>query len=217
MKAQLVKDVDANALLDVNGKVWSSVGAETITLEGTPIGIQPTEIVRTTWAEKKIGAVGSVKAQAAHNGEALAFRLEWPLVKSSTTHGDNTQWPDGAAVAFPVTAGAALVTMGAPENPVNAWFWRADNNGVGRHVVAEGISSSETLDLEQVRANGEYRDGKWVVCIVRALQVESERAVVQLTPGTHTGFGVAIWDGSNSERAGIKAFSGAVWLDLELE
>jgi hypothetical protein len=41
--------------------------------------------------------------------------------------------------------------------------------------------------------------------------------VVQLTPGTHTGFGVAIWDGSNSERAGIKAFSGAVWLDLELE
>ncbi len=217
MKAQLVQGVDANTLLDVNAKLWSSVKAETVILEGTPIGIQPTEIIRTTWADKKIGSVGSVQVQAAHNGEALAFRLEWALAAPHVSHGDNTAWPDGAGIAFPVTPGAALVTMGAPENPVNAWFWRADNNGVGRHVVAEGISSTETLDLEQVRANGEYRDGKWVVSIVRALQVESERAVVQLTPGTHTGFGVAIWDGGNSERGGVKAFSGAVWLDLELE
>ncbi len=217
MKAQLVKDVDAKTLLDVNAAVWGSVKGETIKLEGTPVGLQPTEIIRTTWADKKVGTVGSVEVQAAHNGEALAFRLEWPLANPTTSHGDNTQWPDGAAVAFPVTPGAALVTMGAPDNPVNAWFWRADNNGVGRHVVAEGISSSETLDLEQVRANGEYRDGKWVLTIVRALQVESEKPVAQLTAGTKTGFGVAIWDGSNKERGGIKAFSGAVWLELELE
>ena len=34
-------------------------------------------------------------------------------------------------------------------------------------------------------------------------------------PGQETGFGVAIWEGSNSERAGIKSFSGN-WMPLQL-
>lgn len=217
MKAQLVKDVDAKTLLDVDAKLWSSVKADTLKLEGTPVGMQPTEIIRSSWKDKKIGTVGSVQVQAVHNGEALAFRLEWPLAVPTLSHGDNTAWPDGAAVAFPITPNAPLVTMGAPENGVNAWFWRADNNGVGRQVVAEGIGTSETLDLEQVRAHGEYRDEKWIVTIVRALQIESAKPVAQLTAGTTVGFGVAIWDGANMERAGIKAYSGPTWLDLELE
>jgi DMSO reductase family type II enzyme heme b subunit len=217
MKAQLVKDVDAKALLDMDAKLWSSVKADTLKLEGTPLGMQPTEIIRSSWKDKKIGSVGSVQIQAVHNGEALAFRLEWPLAVPTLSHGDNTSWPDGAAVAFPITPNAPLVTMGAPDNGINAWFWRADNNGVGRQVVAEGIGTSDTLDLEQVRAHGEYRDGKWIVTIVRALQIESVKPVAQLAAGTTVGFGVAIWDGSHEERGGIKAFTGAVWLDLELE
>jgi hypothetical protein len=38
----------------------------------------------------------------------------------------------------------------------------------------------------------------------------------QLEPGQETGFGVAIWEGSNRERAGIKAFSGD-WKPLIIE
>ena len=50
----------------------------------------------------------------------------------------------------------------------------------------------------------------------RSLAVASEAGAAQLSPGTRTGFGVAIWEGSNGERAGIKAFS-ENWLPLELD
>jgi hypothetical protein len=41
--------------------------------------------------------------------------------------------------------------------------------------------------------------------------------VAQLEPGAATGFGVAVWDGSGGERAGIKAFSGPLWQELQLD
>jgi hypothetical protein len=39
--------------------------------------------------------------------------------------------------------------------------------------------------------------------------------VAQLAPGERTGFALAVWEGSNGERAGIKAFSGD-WRELRL-
>jgi hypothetical protein len=38
----------------------------------------------------------------------------------------------------------------------------------------------------------------------------------QVTPGSDTGFGVAVWEGSHKERAGIKAFSGD-WKPLTID
>jgi DMSO reductase family type II enzyme heme b subunit len=217
MKAKLAEGVDANTLLDPTASEWGDVKAETLKLEGTPVGMQPTEMIRSTWKDKKIGTVGSVSIKALHNGEALAFRLEWAKDNASLDNGDNTSWPDGAAVAFPVTENAALITMGAPDNGINAWFWRADGNGTGRQVIAEGIGTSDTVDLEHVRAQADYRNGHWSLTLVRALQIADSPKLAQLTPGETTGFGIAIWDGANGERGGIKAYSGPAWLDLELE
>ncbi len=216
MKAQYVAGVDSKTLLDPNAKAWGSAEAQTIKMEGTLAGMQPTPVIQTAWANKKIGQVALVEAQALHNGEALAFRLQWKTPKANTDHGDNSTFPDGAAVAFPVTALAPVMSMGAPDNPVNAWYWRASDNGSGRQVTAMGIGTSETADVDQVRGFGEYKDGKWTVTIVRAMQMESAAQVAQFTPGQAAKFGVAVWDGGAGERGGIKAMSGPLWIDLNI-
>ena len=76
-------------------------------------------------------------------------------------------------------------------------------------MVAEGIGTTETLDLNQVRGQGVYENGHWTVSIVRALQVVGESKLAELEPGQTTGFWVAIWNGGAGERGGIMAISGA--------
>jgi DMSO reductase family type II enzyme heme b subunit len=180
------------------------------------VGLQPTDAIRVAWVDRKIGAVEGVEVSAVHDGRTLAFRLSWPDATRSTELGDTTSFSDGAAVLLPSVPGAPSVTMGAPGQPVTAWYWRADEDGRGRHVVAEGLGSTRTADEDLVRGHGVWLEGRWTVVIARALHVRSGEPVAQLEPGQKTGYGVAIWEGSHGERAGIKAFSGD-WQELYLE
>ncbi len=77
MRVPYVANVDVEALLDADAAPWRSTASETITLMGTPVGLQPTAAIRATWTGKKIGAVERVTVAAVHNGRELAFRLEW--------------------------------------------------------------------------------------------------------------------------------------------
>jgi len=183
---------------------------------GTPVGLQPTELIRSTWINKKIGAVGEVSVMAVHDGRTLAFRLAWADATQNQELGDTTAFPDGAAILLPSKPGAPSVTMGAPGLAVNAWYWRADENGHGREVVAEGLGTTRMVSLESVKGQGSYGDGGWQVVITRSLAEQVEEPVAQLSAGSKTGFAVAIWEGGAGERAGIKAFSGD-WQELVLE
>lgn len=216
MKAELVSPAGAaQSLLDPDAAAWAQAHPHTVRLIGTMAAMQPTEAIRVGWSERPIGAVGEVVVSALHEGEHLYFRLEWPDATANRDHGDNRVFPDGAALAFPMHPSAPLWTMGAPGYPINAWFWRADEPDRGRHVLAEGLGSSKTLDREHVRCRGAWRAGRWRVVIARALRLHSAQPVVQFEPGAHCHFGVAVWEGSRQERAGLKAFSGE-WLDLDL-
>ena len=215
MKVQYVPSVDVESALDAEASLWSGSLSETVKLMGTPVGLQPTEAIRMSWMTKKIGVVESVSVSALHDGQMLAFRLEWADATEDRGIGDTTAFPDAAGILLPSVAGAVSATMGAPGAAVNAWYWRADEDGLGRQMVAEGLGTTRPVDPEQVRGRGVWRDGRWRVGITRALRVQTPEPVAQLSPGQKTGFGVAIWEGSNGERAGIKAFSGD-WLDLSL-
>jgi len=98
---------------------------------------------------------------------------------------------------------------------VNAWYWRADAADRGRHVTAEGLGTSRTLDVELVKTSGIWKEGRWRVVIARAMDAGVPGAV-RIQPGGEIGFGVAIWEGSHMERAGIKAFSGD-WKPLTID
>jgi DMSO reductase family type II enzyme heme b subunit len=217
MRAHYVSEADTEKLLQPEGAAWSGVRAERVKLEGTPATMQPTELIRTAWADKPIGAVTGVQVAALHNGEALAFRLEWEDATEDAVLSDTTSFPDGAAVLLPTSPAAPAITMGVPGIAVNAWYWRADEAEGGRHVVAEGLGSSRTLEAPRVRGRGVWKGGRWQVVLARSLRAESAEPLVQLEPGGTIGFGVAVWEGGHGERAGLKAFSGPLWLELRLE
>lgn len=217
MQVEYAANIDIKTLLDPAASIWSSVKEEKIDLMGTPAAMQPTPAIRATWAEKSIGAVSSVNVRTLHNGGELAFRLEWDAPHYNKNHGDNSVFPDGAAIAFPVVPNAPVM-MGAPKMPINMWFWRANEElGESQQMFAEGIGTSDTMRKNRdVMVNSNWADGKWSVVIARKLAVAEEHAVVQLVAGEVAQFAIAIWDGSHGERGGIKSFSGFTWLDLSL-
>jgi DMSO reductase family type II enzyme heme b subunit len=216
MEARFASGADVEALLDPEAGIWAAARSSDVALVGTPAGLQPTEAIRNAWLNKPIGAVAGVRVAVVHNGEVLAFRLEWEDATRNDSMLDTTAFPDGAAVLIPVAAGAPLGTMGAPGAAVNAWYWRADENGRGSHVVAEGLGTTRFLEAEPVRAQGVWKAGRWRVVIARELDINTSEPIVQLRPGQKTQFGVAVWEGGHGERGGIKAFSGE-WRELSLE
>ena len=215
MEAQLASGIGVEQLLDPDGPAWTHAGEDPVQLIGTPAGLQPTAAIRNTWATKKIGAVDRVQVKAVHNGEVLAFRLEWEDATQNDTLTDTTSFPDAAAIAFPATPESVIVTMGAPGSAVNAWYWRADENAAGRQVVAEGLGTTRNLNPGSVRTSGVWKGGRWHVVIARALKLDTTEPVVQLAPGQVTGYAIAVWDGAQQERGGIKSFSGD-WRELRL-
>ena len=217
MQAHYAVGFDIEAMLDAESPLWSAGSSQELPMIGTPAGLQPTAAIRNSYTGKKIGAIERVKVSAAHNGRELAFRLEWEDASENDSLDDTTDFPDGAAVVLPSVKDAPIITMGAPNQAVNAWYWRADEKaGLGRQVIAEGLGTSRTVDRELVRTRGIWKGGRWQVVIARALRVESSEPLAQLQPGEATGFGVAVWEGSAKERAGIKSFSGN-WIELALD
>jgi DMSO reductase family type II enzyme heme b subunit len=215
MQVPFVASPSLEELLQPDAPLWRGARAERVALMGTPVGLQPTAAVRVAWTNRKIGAVGEVDVAAVCDGQRLAFRLEWADPSENRELVETTAFPDAAAVLLPVAKGAPVVTMGAPGQAVNALYWRADENGAGRQVVAEGIGTSRTVDVDLVKGQGLWKEGRWRHVIARALRVETAEPVAQLAAGQTTGFAVAVWEGGNGERAGIKAFSGE-WRELAL-
>ena len=202
-------------LLNPAARQWAKVPAEEISLGGTPLHAQPTRYVRTTWAGKPLGAVRSVSVQAAHNGNDIAFRLEWADETQNTDHGDGSVFPDAAAILFPLNGEAPVESMGSPKAPVNAWYWRANlPQDQAQELIAKGIGTTEESPKSFTQARASWSDGHWQVVFTRPLTVDSEG--VQLSPKRGAKVAFAVWEGSHQERAGLKAFSKS-WRELEIQ
>ncbi len=210
----LVSDQSLQSLLEPAAAHWGEVQATLVPLLGTPAAMQPTAAIRNSWKDRPIGATRSVELRALRTAEALAFHLRWQDPDLNPDHGDNTVFPDAAAVALPLHADAPLVTMGAPGMPLTAWFWRADSGNQGFEVRAEGPGTTQ-ITSQGVQAKAVWSDGVWQLVLARSLAGEGNADSIVLTPGQTTRFGVAVWEGSHAERGGLKAFSGE-WRDLAL-
>jgi len=201
-------------LLDPAAPQWAKVPAEEISLGGTPLHHQPSRYVRTAWAGKEVGAVRFLKVQAAHNGQQIAFRLEWGDETENADHGDGSVFPDAAGILFPVNGDAPLETMGSPEAPVSAWYWRADlSDGKAQDLVARGPGTAEERADSAVQARARWTDGRWQVVFQGPLKTADG---VQLSPKQATKVAFAVWEGSSQERGGLKSFS-KTWRELEIQ
>ena len=190
---------------------WQSVPSETVELVPAPMEMQPNGFIQAQYRNREYGKTPVIEAQSVHDGTSLAVRLRWPAERPF--NGGREGFPEGAAIAFPVKGEPALWTMGTDDEPVQFIQWRALKNEV-RSVVAWGIGSSlpGTAVGEAVTAG--WSQGHWTIVMLRTLAGGPEAAT--LVPGASTQIGFAVWNGSNEERAGLKAVS-VDWTPLEID
>jgi DMSO reductase family type II enzyme heme b subunit len=193
-----VKKVSAD-LGDPTGAGWSEVGAETVSLTPMPIDAQPTEYVRVKWADLPYGNVSEATVAAAHDGSTAWVRLEW-----ADSDEPNVEFPDAAAVYFPSGDDAPAATIGSEDAGVNLWFWRSDEEK-GRHLSGTGPGRFHPKE-GSVATTASLEGGRWAVVLSHPLDELRDGAAL----------GVAVWDGSNEERAGIGAAT-TEWLSLSID
>lgn len=201
-------------LLNPAAQQWDKVPAEEITLGGTPVQQQPSLYVRTVWAAKALGVARTLKVRVAHNSKDILFRLEWEDETQNGDHGDGTVFPDAAGILFPLNGDAPLESMGSPDAPVDAWYWRANMaQGEAQNLTANGLGTVQEAAKSRTQARARWLDGRWEVVFARPLG--GGGAGVKLSSRKRVKVAFAVWDGSGQERAGLKAFSKR-WLELDI-
>ncbi len=214
MKVVYHSGIEVERLLSPVSSIWQTTPRNVLDLTGTPLNMQPSPFVQANWEGQDTGITANVSVAAVHNGRLLAFHLSWLDASHNLDHGDNSRFPDAAAIALPLNENSHLMTMGAPGAGLNAWYWSANREG-GRQVLLEGPGGSNTVN-KQIQTGSVWDDGRWSVVIARELQVAEDPAVAQLAAGMKTGLGVAVWEGGRGERGGIKAYT-QNWTELLVE
>ena len=200
-------------LLSPSATGWEVVPGEPLSLEPTPLLSQPSAYVQAKWKDIPHGAVKEISVQAVHNGASIFFRLSWPDPTKDDAISDTDVFSDAAAILFPAKGDAPLTSMGSPEQPVFAWYWRPDLEEP-YHITAQGIGSSIRGPARGIAANAEYADGGWRVVISRRLSGKGTGLL--LAPGATGKVAFAVWQGSEGERGGLKSVT-LEWQPLEIE
>jgi DMSO reductase family type II enzyme heme b subunit len=212
---------DNTSLLDPASSAWKTVGSAEVQLEPSTLTAQPSVYVQAKWRDLSYGVLSRLQVKAAHNGERIYFHLAWEDDSENGAITDTDHFPDAAAVLFPVNGTAPLQSMGSPDQPVNAWYWRADIESPFS-VTAEGTGTTRRSEDPDLAARGIYSEGGWRVVISRRLldaadASQSHRAGrVNLMAGSSEQVGFGVWQGANKERGGLKAVT-LVWQPLEIE
>ncbi|GAB4321302.1 MAG: hypothetical protein Kow0010_01590 [Dehalococcoidia bacterium] len=183
---------------DPGAAAWSKVPAERVALGPAPVEAQPNAYIRTKWASGGYGTTAEAALAVASDGQRLYVRIEW-----DDDAAPNVEFPDAAAVVLGNGGQANPGTFGANANPVTVWYWE-DGRGEALNLVAEGPGVFRKQANGDIRAAANLANGRWQTVLSGPA---SAAASGQL--------GVAVWNGSNEERAGLGAVSQA-WIALEL-
>ncbi len=213
VKVRRVTAGDA-VLLDPASREWAAVGVSELTLQPTPVTAQPSQYIQAKWEATPYGVVPRLFVRAAHDGERLYFHLSWPDDTNNNGIHDTDQFSDAAAVLFPVNGDAPLQSMGSPQAPVNAWYWRPDLEEP-LSVTAQGTGTTRRTHDSELQAHGQHSNGAWNLVIRRSLASSAE-GYVSLAPDVSGKVAFAVWQGANQERGGLKAVT-LDWERLEIE
>ncbi|MDT0511652.1 MULTISPECIES: ethylbenzene dehydrogenase-related protein [unclassified Halomonas] len=160
--------------------------------------------------------------QVARSSERFYVRLQW---KDDSQDTDTTvdSFRDGVAIQYAIGDTDTSYMMGSgPENPVNIWYWRADDTDRVENLAAGGYRSTTTLDEQHVTGAGAYypdaieQDSLWRVVMSRPLSADGEYDVDLAREQVPIAF--AVWQGSDNERDGNKRVTHTwILLDTGLE
>jgi DMSO reductase family type II enzyme heme b subunit len=182
---------------------------ERIALIPAPTSMQPGGYVpkaypdrseaRTPWAE--------VEVVARRTAPRLTIRVSWPCPEATLSLTEGTdRFVDAAALLAPSQEGAPWITMGAPNLGVEGLLWRADRDAP-IEVRAEGLGTLERkASRPGWRLEADLKQGIWQL----AVELDDWRAL-----RTHRQLAVAVWQGRDAERGGLKSVSPG-WLEVKL-
>jgi len=209
-------EVSDDTLLNPLNPAWKKATAEAFDMNPAPIAMAAKLSPFMALSEDH-GSVEKLEARAIHNGKRLSLLISWADDTADTKIDDLNQFTDGVAVMFPMSAGATATTMGDENNPVNAWMWKADAPEP-MDVIARGYGSSQRRSAQKtgLKASAVHTDGRWHVVFQRNLRPSTMAMdLVGFSPKSSTGIAIAVWNGSNNERAGQKSVSGE-WAPFEV-
>lgn len=196
--------------------LWHRLPSVKVNLATAPVAMQPSKYVQAKWKDDEFGQMRALGFQVAHDGTELALRLEWPTeAPPRRTHRDNDEFPDAAALLFPLHE-QAPVFMGAQDAPVSIWHWKDNGAPTAAANVAQGIGSSTVRPEKNIGVSAQWQDGRWQV-VFRRLLMPAPAITTQprFALDTPQRIGFAVWDGHRQERAGLKAFSPS-WTEFVL-
>jgi DMSO reductase family type II enzyme heme b subunit len=202
-------------LLNPQARTWGAAEIVVVRLEPTPISMQPSEYITSTYAQVLVEHVEKLEVKALHNGAELFFRLEWEDAHRDIDVSDPSTFADGAAILFPFGADAPLITMGSLDQPVNQWHWRADLQKP-YNVTTAGLGTTYRTPQSFIEAGAVWENGRWALVFARLLQTSDPDNHVPFKIGQTIKAAFAVWQGSQKERAGLKSYS-PTWTEFTLE
>lgn len=193
---------EAGSLSNPSAPVWND--ASTVTI---PLASAPSQVPNANQT-----SIERVNVKAAHTQQRIFIRMSWA---DATKDGNVTpsqyeaphidSYGDAVAVQFPANVSKQPgIAMGSAQAMVNVWWW---NGAMGKQeLLAAGPGTTTPFNRTTVSTNATYRDGRWFVVLSRNLTAEKQnRASIQMEQDVPVSF--AVWNGSNTERAGRKAVS----------
>lgn len=195
MKVAAIPDARSE-LANPASATWKGISHADVPLGPLPLATQPTPYIREAWANRPYGTTAKAQVAAATDGDELYIRLQWADAAEP-----NGEFQDAGAAIFP-TAGSAPA-MGSSAAPVGLWYWE-DGRNAALNLTSSGPGVVRKDGGGNVHASAVLAEGQWAVVLRGPLAAASSGQ-----------FGVAVWNGSNEERAGLAAVT-TEWLPLEL-
>lgn len=189
----------SGSLADPSSAAWGSAETVSVSLAPVALEVQPTAYIRETWANRDYGQTAKAEIKAASDGDRLYLRVEW-----ADDPVPNREFQDAVSAIFPTNGSGVLATLGNEEKPLALWFWEQGRPGPLR-LISTGPGVVEKDNEAALGASGVLADGRWSVVLSGPAAVAEKRKVA-----------LAVWNGSNEERAGLAAVS-REWLPLELD
>lgn len=170
---------------------------DTVSMISAPPAMQPGGYVPDAYKDRLEPITPTVDIAALQQGDLWVVELRWDCPKPVTDISAETDlFTDAAAILVPTTMNAPWLTMGAPDNAVEAALWRADRGALLR-MHAEGLGSmARSEPPANWKAESNWADGRWHL----RYEFGDWPALSQFGR-----IGVAIWRGESQDRGGLKS------------
>lgn len=175
-----------------------------VNLIPAPTGIQPGGYVPVAYAERNTARTPQADIAVEASGQGWTITLSWACPEAVRSIANETdKFIDACAILAPMTPEAPWMTMGAPGQAVEGFLWRPDRPEPWR-IHAEGLGSVQRSTATGAKTQGEWTHGRWQVVFELPEWPALEK---------HRQVALAVWRGSEQERAGLKSLSPG-WLAL---